>query len=67
MVYIINNLYEPLPWLKHKGNVLLLLEAQTSNPGILELIFSLYFMHVIASQHLKREFLKKSDRLAIHL
>lgn len=55
MVYLINNLYEPVPWLKHKCNVLLLLEPQAPNLSILELILSLYFLHLIASQHLKRK------------
>lgn len=49
MVYIINNLYELVSWLKHKGNVLLLLELQIPEPGILDTP-SLY-LHVISSQH----------------
>lgn len=46
-VYIINNLYEPVHWLKHKSNTLLL-EPETPSVGILD-IYSL--LHVIASQY----------------
>lgn len=38
-MYAVNNLYELAPWLKHTGNVLLLLEPQTPSRGILELFF----------------------------
>lgn len=47
-VYIINNLYEPVPWLKHMGNALVLLELQTPSPGVLELIS---IRHLVASQY----------------
>lgn len=57
MVYIINNLYEPVSWLKHKGNVLLL-PAHTTNsqPQASWNLFSVSISpHLIASQHKKKK------------
>lgn len=48
MVYIIN-LYEPVRWLKHKGNVLLLQESLTPNSSNSELTFPPF--DITASQH----------------
>lgn len=64
MVYIINNLYEPVYWLKHKSNMLLLLEPQTPNVDILDIVFILLFSACNCTTMLKK---KKLLRMYISL